>query len=156
MRKRILNQHIDEIVPSASQKWLDLENLAQVDITSEDPAHPIEAALTDGTGWRAANPGEQTIRLLFDKPQSLKHLHLQFDEDRHERTHEFLLRCSVDGGRSYKEIVRQQYTFSPSGTTREVESYDVDLHGVTILELWILPDISGGHAFASLTKLHLA
>jgi hypothetical protein len=156
MRKRIINQRVDEIVPPASQKWLNLENLAQVDITSEDPAHPIESALTNGTGWRAATPGEQTIRLLFDEPQSLKHIHLEFDEDRHERTHEFVLRCSIDGGRSYQELVRQQYTFSPSGTTREVEDYDVNLNGVTILELWILPDISGGSAYASLTRLQLA
>jgi hypothetical protein len=156
MRKRIINQRIDEIVPSTSQKWLDLENLAQVDITSEDPSHPIEAALANDKGWRAATPGEQTIRLLFDKPQSLNSIHLQFDEDRLERTHEFVLRCSVDGGRSYQEIVRQQFTFSPSGTTREVEKYDVHLHGVTILELWLLPDISGGSSFASLTKLQIA
>jgi hypothetical protein len=156
MRKRIINKRIDEIVPTVSQNWLELENLAQVDITSEDPSHPIEAAFANGTGWHAATPGEQTIRLLFDKPQDLKRIHLQFDENRQERTHEFVLRCSVDGGRSYQEIVRQQYTFSPSGTTKEVEKYDVNLHGVTILELWILPNISGGNALASLTKLQIA
>ena len=156
MRKRIINQRTDKIVPPASRKWLDLENLAQVDITSEDPAHPVESALVHGTGWRAAQPGEQTISLLFDEPQRLTHIHLQFDEDRHERTQEFVLRCSVDGGRSYQELVRQQYTFSPSGSTREVEDYTVDLRGVTIFELWILPDIRGGSALASLAKLQLA
>jgi len=156
MRKRIINQNIDEIIPPDTRNWLDVEHVAQVDITSEDPAHPIEAALTAGAGWKAAQPGEQVIRLLFDEPQSLKHIHLEFDEERMNRTHEFVLRCSVDGGRSYKELVRQQYTFSPPGTTREVEDYVVDLHGVTILELWILPDTSKGNAIASLTRLQIA
>jgi hypothetical protein len=155
MRKRIINQRIDEIVPPADQGWLDLEHVTQVDITSEDPSYPIEDALIKGTGWRAATPGEQTIRLLFDEPLNLKHIHLQFDEDKQERTQEFLLRWSSDDGRSYQELVRQKYTFSPSGTIREVEDYVVNLQGVTILELWILPNISGGGAIASLTKIQI-
>ena len=79
-----------------------------------------------------------------------------FDEDTEERTHEFVLRWSADGGRSYREILRQQYTFSPPGTTREAEDYVVNLPGVTVLEIRIVPDISGGDARASLTQLRLA
>jgi hypothetical protein len=52
--------------------------------------------------------------------------------------------------------LRQQYNFSPPGETREVENYEVDLDGVTALELKIVPDISGGSARASLTKLRVA
>ena len=135
--------------------WLDLERLAQVEITSEDADYPIESALIPGTGsgWRAAQPGEQTIRLLFDAPLRLKRIHLVFHEGERERTQEFVLRWSPDGGQSYREIVRQQYNFSPPEAVREVEDYDVDLDGVTALELRIEPDISGGSARASLAQL---
>ncbi len=157
MRKRIIRQGAEQVSP-AEQHLVDLERLAQVEITSEDPAHPIESALRPGagSGWRAAQPGEQTIRLLFDAPLRLTRIRLVFHEDQHARTQEFSLRWSADGGQSYREIVRQQYTFSPPGTTREVEDYAVNLDGVTALELCIVPDISGGNVRASLAELHIA
>ncbi|HEY6374268.1 MAG TPA: hypothetical protein VIX90_01965, partial [Edaphobacter sp.] len=48
-------------------EWLDLEKIAGVEMTSEDPAFPIEGALAeDGTtGWRAAATGPQIVRILF-------------------------------------------------------------------------------------------
>jgi len=52
--------------------------------------------------------------------------------------------------------VRQQYNFSPPGMSRELEDYVVDLDGLTMLELSIIPDISGGGARASLAQLRLA
>ena len=79
-----------------------------------------------------------------------------FHEGEQERTQEFVLRWSPDGGQSYREIVRQQYNFSPPGATREVEDYEINLEGVTALELEIVPDISGGPASASLVQLRLA
>ncbi|MEJ2366184.1 MAG: carbohydrate-binding protein, partial [Deltaproteobacteria bacterium] len=108
-----------------------------------------------GSGWRASQPGEQTFRLLFDKPLRLKLIRLVFQEDEQERTQEFVLRWSPDGGQSYREIVRQQYNFSPPQAAREIEEYDVDLDGVTALELRIVPEISGGSARASLAQLRL-
>jgi len=156
MRKQIINQSSKEPV-STDHAWLDLERLAKVEITSEETGHPVESALTTdgGTGWLASETGKQTIRLLFDEPQALGRIHLVFEEERRERTHEFVLRWSKDGGRSYREILRQQFTFSPPGTTREVEDYTVDLNGVTALELTIVPDLSGGNARASLISLRL-
>ena len=128
MRKRIIG-HGPRDVSAAEPGWIDLERLAQVEITSEDVDYPIESALIPGTGsgWRAAQPGEQTIRLLFDAPLRLNRIHLVFYEDEVERTQEFVLRWSPDGGQSYREIVRQQYNFSPPEAAREVEDYDVDL-----------------------------
>ena len=157
MRKRIINRSSKE-PSSADQDWLDLGRLAQVEITSEDAEHPVESALTadGGPGWLAGEPGEQTIRLLFDEPQALRQIQLVFEEERRERTQEFVLRWSGDGGRSYREILRQQYTFSPPGAAREVEDYVVNLQGVTVLELGIVPDISRGDARASLILLRLA
>ncbi len=157
MRKRIIAPGPREVA-AAQPGWMDLERLAQVEITSEDVDHPIESALIPGTGsgWRAAQPGEQTIRLLFAEPLRIKRIHLAFHEGEQERTQEFVLRWSSDGGQSNREIVRQQYNFSPPEAVREVEDYDVDLDGVTALELRIVPNISGGGARASLTQLRLA
>jgi hypothetical protein len=58
MRKRIVGQGVQE-GSVADQYWLAVERVAQVEITSEDPAHPFESALLDdaGPGWRAAGPG---------------------------------------------------------------------------------------------------
>jgi hypothetical protein len=157
MRKRIIG-HGPGGVAAAEPGWIDLERLAQVEITSEDVDYPIESALIPGTGsgWRAAQPGEQTIRLRFDEPLRLKRIHLVFREDEQGRTQEFVLRWSPEGGQSYREIVRQQYNFSPPEAVREVEDYDLDLDGVTALELRIVPDISGGNTRASLAQLRVA
>jgi len=157
MRKRIIAHHPRKVGAEESD-WLDLERLALVEVTSEDVGYPIESALIPGRGlgWRAAQPGEQTIRLLFDEPQRIRQIRLGFHEDEHERTQEFVLRWSPDDGQSYREIVRQQYNFNSPGATDEVEDYEVDLDGVTLLELRIVPDISGGSAPASLAQLRLA
>jgi hypothetical protein len=157
MRKWVINQQ----PPGASvddRDWLDLEPMVQVELTSEDAAHPIEAALAmpSGAGWRAQQPGKQTIRLLFDEPHGIRRVRLEFEENERARTQEFVLRWSPDGGGSWQEIVRQQYNFSPPDSSREVEEYAVNIDGLTLLELTIIPDISGGVAYASLARLRLA
>ncbi|MEJ2007350.1 MAG: discoidin domain-containing protein [Acidobacteriota bacterium] len=157
MRKRMITPGQAEAV-RPDQGWLNLDTLAQVEVTSEDAEHPIESALVpdSDSGWRAASPGKQTIRLIFDQPQQLKRVRLVFEERERERTQEFLLRWSPDGGKSYQEIVRQQWNFSPTGTVKEVEDYGVELSAVTVLELIIDPDKSGGESRASLEQLRLA
>lgn len=156
MRKRITNQGAESVSPS-NQQWMNVEDLAQVEVSSEDAAYPIDSALVPdaGPGWRAGQPGQQTIRLLFDEPQMIKHVRLLFEEGERERTQQFVLRWSSDGGRSYREIVRQQYNFSPPNSTSECEDYDVELDRVTALELTIVPDISGAPICASLAQLRL-
>lgn len=157
MRKRVIGAKAGAETPSVGG-WLDLEPLAQVEITSEEPEHPIEAALRTGPGdgWRAGTSGPQSVRLLFDRPQQLRRIRLVVREETHQRTQEFVLHWSADGGRSYQELLRQQYTFSPPGTTKEVEEYWVELDGVDVLALTIIPDISGGPARASLAEVRLA
>jgi hypothetical protein len=134
--------------------WLSLEPLVQVELTSEDPAHPIEGALLPGSerGWRAAEPGTQSIRLLFHEPQKIRRIRLRFVDAGSNRTQEFLLRWSPDGGHSFREIVRQQYTFSPHGATSETEDLHVQLAAVTALELTIMPDQGRGQVHASLAE----
>lgn len=158
MRKRIIQQDTQGTPSEDDQGWLDLEQLVEVELTSEDAEHPIESALkmTSGPGWRAQEPGKQTIRLLFDKPHSIRRIQLLFQEHECERTQEFTLNWSPDGGTSRREILRQQYNFSPPDVTGELEDYAVELDGLTILELSIIPDISGGEARASLAQLRLA
>jgi hypothetical protein len=107
-------------------------------------------------GWRAAASGTQTVRLIFDEPQRLTRIALVFEETETERTQEFVLRWSGDGGRSFREVVRQQWNFSPANTTREIEEYHVELSEVTVLELVIVPDISRGAARASLKSLRVS
>jgi len=157
MRKRMISSRLQQ-PPLLDQGWLHLEDIAVIELTSEDAAHPIEGALLpgDASGWRAAQPGEQTIRLIFDQPQRLKGIWLHFEESEIARTQEFVLRWSSDGGRSLQEIVRQQWNFSPPATTVEIEDYHVELPGVTVLELNIIPDKSGGQARASLRQMALA
>ena len=157
MRKRLITRDTQNVVPP-DQNWLALEDVAEVEVTSEDASHPIESALKpgDGLGWQASESGQQTVRLLFDKPLRVRRIHLEFQEDEQDRTHEFVLRWSSDGGRSYREIVRQQYNFSAPYNTREIEDYAVDLVGLTVLELSIVPDISGGSARASVAQLCVA
>jgi hypothetical protein len=143
---------------SSINEWLNLEGLAEVEITSEHSSHPIESALlaNQGAGWRAAGPGRQTIRLIFTHPQSLRQIWLKFHESEVERTQEYVLRWSPDRGQSFQEIVRQQWNFSLHGSTTETEDHHVDLPAVTLLELSIMPDISRGNASASLAQLRLA
>jgi hypothetical protein len=157
MRKRFITSTPETVRPR-SEGWLDLERATVVEVTSEEKDFPAESALVlrETRGWRAASPGTQTIRLVFDQSQKLRHISLVFEEEQTPRTQEFVLRWSSDGGRSFREIVRQQWNFSPPETIHEVEEYQVELSGVTVLELIIVPDISGGMARASLKSLRLS
>jgi XRCC1 domain-containing protein len=156
MRERFISSTPETIRPHG-EGWLDLDRAAVVEVTSEEENFPIESALVSGEtrGWRAASPGNQTMRLIFDQPQRLKHISLVFEENETTRTQEFVLRWSSDGGSSFREIVRQQWNFSPPETKREVEEYQVKLSNVTVLELIIVPNVSGGTARASLKSLRL-
>jgi hypothetical protein len=157
MRKRITGS-ASQGLASAKEGWLDLEQLAEVEVTSEHPDFPIESALIPGTGrgWRAKERGEQTILLSFNKPQRIRRIWLRFVEPDVERTHEFTLSWSAGRARSFKEIVRQQWNFSPNGSTSESEDYRVDLNGVAALKLTIKPDLQPSKAIATLSELRLA
>jgi hypothetical protein len=157
MRKRLITPTSRD-APRLDEGWLDLDHAASVEVTSEQKDYGIDAALVSGEtqGWRAAVSGAQTVRLIFDKPQRLTRISLVFEETGTERTQEFVLRWSGDGGRSFREIVRQQWNFSPPNSIREVEEYRVELSDVTVLELVIVPDISRGSARASLKSLRVS
>jgi hypothetical protein len=134
--------------------WWNLsERVAEVAVTSEDPNHPVEDVLTADREWRAAEPGEQTIRLTFSEPQKLGRVYLRFVERDLERTQELSLRCSNDGGRTFRDVIRQQWNFSP-GSTEEIEDYRLDLTPVSDFELTIRP--GRPDAVASVAEFKLA
>ena len=69
MRKRLITP-IPQAGKPRDEGWLNLDREAVVEVTSEQKDYPVEAALVAGEmrGWRAADSGTQTIRLIFDKP----------------------------------------------------------------------------------------
>src|SRR5260370_41461703 len=105
----------------SEQEWLELEQMAKVEVTSEDPNFPIESAFASGKGpgWRAAEKGKQIIRIIFDKPRPLRRIRLEFSETEIERTQEFTLQWSSESGGQLRDIVGHQWSFSPRGPTDE-------------------------------------
>ncbi len=156
MKKSVLDAAPSKL--EERKEWLHLEQLANVEVTSEDPDYPVESvfAANGGQGWRAANPGRQIIRLLFHEPQSVRQIHLEFSETQVARSQEFTLRWRSSADTSLREIVRQQWNFSPQGSTSQVEDYQVNLTGVSALELVLDPDLSGAGAIASLDRWQIA
>jgi len=138
--------------------WLDVGAIAQVEVTSEDSQYPIESAFAEGNigGWRASEQGKQTIKLFFDEPQQIRRIWLQFVEGAKERTQQFTLQWSKDKTDALRPLFQQQWNFSPSGSTSQIEDYKVQLDGVWMLQLVIDPDISRGTAVATLEKWRLA
>jgi len=156
VREKLINS--DTMRPHAQEEWLDLEEIARVEVTSEDPNFPIEAALAaaEGSGWRAAKKGTQIIRIVLDNPRTLHWIRLEFSETVIERTQEFTLRWSDEAAGPFKEIVRQLWNFSPQGSTSEVEDYQVQLKNLSVLELTLKPDLTPNNAFATLARCRVA
>ena len=149
---------LSESAPPSEQAWLDIDRIASVEVTSEEQGYPIESALVgdDGQGWRAASPGTQIVRIVFDKPQRLRRIWLAFEDGENTRTQEFILRWSPGTGHSIREIVRQQWNFSNPDSIREIEDYAVELSEAVVLELILVPDKGNDQARASLRRLRLA
>jgi hypothetical protein len=155
--RKSLSAPISQTEPASDQVWLDMDRIASVEVTSEQPGYPIESALRgESRGWRAANPGTQIVRMIFDQPQTLRRIWLVFEDSENARTQEFVLRWSRGQESSFREIVRQPWNFSPGGSVRENEDYTVHLSEVRILELIIVPDKGGGDVRACLRGFRVA
>jgi hypothetical protein len=133
------------VPPSRRAQEKDIGALATVFVTSEDPNHPIEHAFDaqEGPGasrWIAGLPGEQTVILAFDVPQTIRKVRLEVEELDTSRTQEVDLSVSSDGGQTYRHVLRQDYNFSPPGTTMEREDWPFAADGVTHIRLRIKPD----------------
>jgi hypothetical protein len=133
------------VVDESRDAWLDLSTAASVEVTSEDTGCPVENALDcNAPGrWRADGPGDQRITLIFDGPVPVHRIQLRFTETAVERTQEFALHW-YDAEGTPRLIVRQQWNFSPAGSTLELEDYRVNLNAVSKLELAIRPGLQPG------------
>jgi hypothetical protein len=145
------------VTAARGDAWLTLDGLAGVQATSEHPDFPITAPLSSPPQgeWRAATPGEQVIVLQFGEPRTLRRLRLVFTETERSRTQEFCVSW-WSTRQQPRELVRQQFNFSPDGATTETEDYELPNEELIAIELRITPDISGGDAVASLAELRVA
>ena len=144
MEKRIISNERSVRRDTVAGDWVTVDDIATLEVTSEDSRFPIENALTAGdtSGWRASESGEQQIRVVFERPMHVRHIHLFFRESEMERTQEFVLRWTQAAGGPPIEIVRQRWNFSPSGSTSEIEDYSVDLKMASALYLAITHHVS--------------
>jgi hypothetical protein len=139
---------------------IDVAAVATVLVTSEDAEHPVDQAF-DGlsgpgsTRWVAGESGEQSVILAFDAPQTIHRVAFEVEEVEVARTQELDLSISCDGGQTYRELVRQEYNFSPPGTTYEREDWTFSAEGVTHLRLRIKPDKGGKPCRATITSMAL-
>jgi hypothetical protein len=122
--------------------------IATVWVTSEAADAPIDHVFDQhggpgGSRWVAAGPGEQRLILAFDTPQTLRTVSLEVEEPEVSRTQVLHVSVSSDGGQTYQELRRQEYTFSPPGTTFEREDWAITVEGATHLQLVITPDKGG-------------
>jgi hypothetical protein len=158
MRKRVAIEASIQNRSKSPESWLDIEHMATVEVTSEHPDFPIESVFSEGnvSGWRALDKGEQRIRIIFDQPVSIRRIHLRFVEAGIERTQEFTIGWAGADGGPIKELVRQQWNFSPGGSTGEVEDYGVRLDAVSFLELAIRPDLQREDTPATLAEWRIA
>jgi hypothetical protein len=158
LRKQILKATSAAPIPPSAA--IDIAAVATVLVTSEEPGHPIDHAFDDSRGpggsrWIAGEPGEQTVILAFDSPQAIRRVALEVEEPVVARTQEIQLAVSTDGGRTYRELLRQEYNFSPPGTTFEREDWTLNSDAVTHLRLHIKPDKWGKPCRATITSLLL-
>src|ERR1700761_6753279 len=156
MRKTVIATPTSLATFPETNLWLDLAAIADVEVSSEDPAWPFESCLgLEGSGWKASSPGPQIIRLLFPKPQKIRLIHVEFSELLVERTQEFWVMAHF-AEVSREELIRQQWSFSPGGSTSEIEDFTVLRERVSTLELHIDPGRHDKQRFATLKYIALA
>ena len=157
LRKQLLTSHP---IPTPRAFERDISAIATVLVTSEDPDHPIDHVFDGQRGpgasrWIAAQSGEQRLILAFDAPQTIHKLRVEIDEPDVNRTQEMYVSISTDRGQTYRELLRQEYTFSPPATSHEREEWTLNADGVSHLQVGIKPDKGGRACRATLTSLTL-
>ena len=78
----------------------------------------------------------------------------EVEETLQERTQEVRVEVSEDGAQSYRQILVQEYNFSPRGATYQREEQRLNLHQVSQLRLTIIPN-KNGSGTATLTSLRV-
>jgi hypothetical protein len=158
LRKRQLE--VDGATRARAADEVDIASCAAIAYSSENPAHPVEHLLDERSGpgatrWISARPDViEQIVLEFDQPQTISRLVYEVEEAVRERTQEVRVEVSEDRGRTYRQLLVQEYTFSPRGATYQREEQRLNLHQVSHLRLTIVPNKSGSGT-ATLTSLRL-
>jgi hypothetical protein len=158
LRKRRLED--DAATSARAADEIDIAGCATIAYSSEHSAHPVEHMVDGGSGpgatrWISARPDTvERIVVEFDQPQPISRLVYEVEEAMRERTQEVRVEVSEDGGQTYRQILVQEYTFSPRGATYQREEQRFNLRQVTHLRLTIVPN-KNGSGTATLTALRL-
>ncbi|MDD5328927.1 MAG: discoidin domain-containing protein [Sulfuricella sp.] len=141
-----------KIVPAAAPggvlppaRYIDIAASAEVIATSESDNFPLDNIIDGSTGpgstqWVAATTGPQTLIFKFDKPQHITGIFYEIEETEFARTQEICFETSSDSGLHFREVLRHEYNFSPSGSTFQKENLKLDLPDTTDLKMTIKPD----------------
>lgn len=159
----MLRKTVLKATPPKSQAGtgeIDIAAVASVVVTSESPNHPVDNAFDRNRGpgaseWVAEDPGEQSIVLAFDSPQAIRRIAIEVEEKKVARSQEIQVLISRDHEFTYDQLLHQGFNFSPPGTSFEREQWQVDLKGITHLQVRIMPDTAGKSCHARLTTLDL-
>ena len=158
VRKHLIGEHSSTVDETSGE--IDISRHATLAYSSEDPNHPLEH-LIDGrcgpgaTRWASARPNAtERIVLEFDHPQRISRLVYEVEESGRARTQQVRVEVSADDGRTYRQVLAQDYTFSPQGATFQHEDLRLELPAITRLRLTIVPN-KDGSGVASLTSLRL-
>ncbi|HEY6515576.1 MAG TPA: discoidin domain-containing protein [Steroidobacteraceae bacterium] len=158
IRQRLLPQEGAKAADPTGE--IDLARHAVLAHTSEDPEHVIGNLIDGhygrgGTFWAASRPDTtESIIVEFDQPQSVSCMIYEIEECSCDRTQEVRVEKSADGGRTYRQVLVQEYTFSPAGATFQREEQRLNLPPITHLRLTIVPD-KHGSGTAKLNALRL-
>jgi hypothetical protein len=132
-------------------QWLDLDAVADVTIVAGG-----RRVARLPRAWSADCPGEQIIEVRFHHPTPVRRLRVVSSEVEQARTQEMTIWASSHRGERHRELLRQQFNFSPNGATEEVEDYALQLDDVSAIQLRIVPSIDGRPAVARVSEMRIA
>jgi len=158
MRKRLMSERVSHCAGRPHE--IDVASLATFRYSSESPLHPLEHLIdgrcgSGGTRWTGAHADSiEYIELEFEPPQEISRLIYEVEECHVARTQQVCVEVSVDHGRVYHEVLRQDYNFSPKGATFQHEELTLEPRPLTHVRLTIVPN-KDGSGIATLTSLQL-
>jgi len=158
IHKRLMSDKVS--VPGESGGEIDIARHATLAYWSEDPDHPLEHLIDrhfgpDATRWASARANAtEYIVLEFDHVQRVSRLIYEVEERREQRTQEVRVEVWSDRDRTYRQVLVQDYNFSPQGATFEHEDVQLDLPAISHMRLTIVPN-KDGSGIATLTSLRL-
>jgi F5/8 type C domain len=158
LRKRLLEADAATSIRAADE--IDIAGSATIAYSSENSSHPVELLLDGRSGpgatrWISARPDTiEHMIVEFDQPQAISRLVYEVEEAERERTQEVRVEASEDGGRTYRQILVHEFTFSLGGATSQREDQRFNLHQISHLRFTISPNKSGSGT-ATLTALRL-